>query len=144
MVKEEAPKITPVYLKSVDNTWIPALQLKVHNDKATVSVPKFKSGEKDMINCAKESKAFPYNDNQIIDLKDYPNGLLPMQNVDSNGNLEEYKDMVDLPFMHEVRSNQNTIDAIQTASIPMNRPSPIRLFSKTICCLYLLHSVLDV
>jgi hypothetical protein len=104
MAKQEAPKITPVYLKSADNTWIPALQLKVHDGKATVKVPKFKN-EKDMMNCGKESKTCPYHEHQIVDLKDYPNGLLPMQNVDSNGNLEEYKDMVDLPFMHEVRAN---------------------------------------
>lgn len=101
---QEKPKITPVYLRSADHTWIPALQLKTHNGKATVSLPMFKNGEKDMMNCAKESKAFPYNrDNQVVELKDYPNGVLPMQNVDANGNLEEYKDMVDLPFMHEVQ-----------------------------------------
>jgi hypothetical protein len=109
MGREKNPKITPVYLKSANHTWVPALQLKVHNGKATVGVPKFNNGESDMMTCAKASKTFPYHDNQIVDLKDYPNGILPMQNVDSNGNLEEYKDMVDLPFMHEVR--------IETASL---------------------------
>jgi hypothetical protein len=104
MVQQEKTKITPVYLKSENHTWVPALQLKLNdNGKAVVSVPKFNNGEKDMMNCAKASKSFPYNDNQIVDLKDYPNGVLPVQNVDANGNLEEYKDMVDLPFMHEVR-----------------------------------------
>lgn len=104
MVKEEAPKVTPVYIRSADHTWVPALQLKSHDGKATVSVPKFASGEKDMLQCLKASKQFPYQaNNQSIDLKEYPNSLLPVQNVDSNGNLEDYKDMVDLPFMHEVR-----------------------------------------
>jgi hypothetical protein len=93
MVKEEAPKITPVYLRNADNCWVPALQLKTHNGKATVSLPKFKS-EKDMLVCQKASKTFKYGDNEVVDLKDYPNGVLPMQNVDGNGNLEEYKDMV--------------------------------------------------
>jgi hypothetical protein len=100
--KEKENKETAVYLKSEHHTWIPALQLKTHDGKATVIVPKFKN-EKDMLNCQTASKNFKYNDNQIVDLKDYPNGVLPMQNVDQNGNLDDYKDMVDLPFMHEVR-----------------------------------------
>lgn len=103
MGRDDKLKITPVYLKSVNHTWIPALQLKVHNGKATVGVPKFNNGEIDMMTCSKASKNFPYHDNQVVDLKDYSNGILPLQNVDSNGNLEEHKDMVDLPFMHEVR-----------------------------------------
>jgi hypothetical protein len=104
MAKEEAPKVTPVYIRSADHSWVPALQLKTHDGKATVSVPKFSSGEKDMLQCLKASKQFPYQaNNQSVDLKEYPNSLLPVQNVDSNGNLEDYKDMVDLPFMHEVR-----------------------------------------
>lgn len=108
MMQEEKPKVTPVYIRSADHTWVPALQLKEYNGKATVSVPKFKNGEKDIMNCAKASKAFPYQENQHVDLKDYPNGVLPMQNVDANGNLEDYKDMVDLPFMHEVSAAERT------------------------------------
>lgn len=103
MVKEDKPKITPVYIRSTDHTWLPVLQLKTHDGKAVVSVPKYAKGEHDMLQCLKSSKQFPYQtNNQIIDLKDYPNSLLPLQNVDSNGILEDYKDMVDLPFMHEV------------------------------------------
>lgn len=100
---EEDPKVTPVYIKSKESTWVPALQLKTYNGRATVSVPKFKS-EREMLNCAKASRTLKY-ENQVIDLKDYENGVLPMQNVDSNGNVEDYKDMVDLPFMHEVRTD---------------------------------------
>lgn len=95
-------KITPVYLRSADHTWVPALQLKTHNGKAIVAIPKFKN-EQEMLHCAKASKTFRYHDNQTIDLADYPGSILPMQNVDCNGNLEDYMDMVDLPFMHEVR-----------------------------------------
>lgn len=98
--EDNKPKITHVFLRDKEHCWVPALQLKTNDGKATVSVPKFKH-EKDMLNCAKASKTFRYHDNQVIDLKDYPNGVLPMQNVDSNGNPEDYKDMVDLPFMHE-------------------------------------------
>ena len=94
-------KVTPVYLRSDDHGWIPALQLKVYNNKATVAVPKFKK-EQDMVTCPKERKRIYYHDNQVIDLADYPNNVLPMQNLDVSGNLMDYKDMVELPFMHEV------------------------------------------
>jgi hypothetical protein len=99
MTREGKTKITPVYFKSANHIWVPALQLKSASGKAVVSVPKFKD-EKDMLQCEPKGK---YHDNQTVDLKEYPNNVLPMQNVDASGNLEEYKDMVDLPFMHEVR-----------------------------------------
>jgi hypothetical protein len=101
--KQEKDKVTPVYLKSANHTWVPCLQLKVFNGKATVAVPKF-ANEQGMLHCAKASKTFRYHDNRIVDLAEYPNNVLPMQNVDANGNLDDYKDMVDLPFMHEVSS----------------------------------------
>ena len=74
-----------------------------------------------MLNCAKASKTFKYHDNQIIDLSTYPTGHLPMQNVDQNGNLEDYKDMVDLPFMHEVRP-----DRLQTVRVAVKPWSACR------------------
>ena len=43
--KQEKSKVTPVYLRSTENVWIPALQLKTHDGKATVAVPKFKDEE---------------------------------------------------------------------------------------------------
>jgi len=101
MVKESKEKQTPVYVRSSEHAWVPALQLKTYNGKATVSIPKFQS-EKELMNCEPASRKFRYQDNQIVDLKDYPNGLLPMQNVDANGRLEDYAEMVDLPCMSEV------------------------------------------
>jgi hypothetical protein len=103
-MKNEAEEVTPVYLRSTDHVWIPALQLQVHpcGTKATVAVPTYKD-ENDMLHCSKSSKSYKYRNNQIISLKDYPNNVLPMQNVDSSGNIYEYMDMVELPFMHEVR-----------------------------------------
>jgi hypothetical protein len=65
-------------------------------------VPKAQD-EKDILYCAKPSPKFKYHDNQVIELKDYPDKVLPMQNVDSSGMVEDYKDMADLPFLHEVR-----------------------------------------
>jgi len=99
--KNKANKATPVYVRSDENCWVPALQLKTYNGKATVSIPVFKT-EQDMLCCGKASRKQRYHDNQVIELSDYPDGALPMQNVDKNGSLQDYKDMVDLPFMHEV------------------------------------------
>lgn len=39
-----------------------------------------------------------------ISMKDYPFGVLPLANVDVNGNLVEFADMVKLPYLHEVSS----------------------------------------
>jgi hypothetical protein len=96
----EATKVSHVYLKSEDNCWIPALQFKSDGETATITIPQFKAEQAMLSTGAGKEK---FSDNRIIDLSDYPNKVLPMQNVDSAGNLEEYKDMVELPFLHEVR-----------------------------------------
>jgi hypothetical protein len=97
-------EVTPVYIRSSEHSWIPALQLKVHpcGTKATAALTKFRD-EEGMPHCAKASKKYGYQENQVISLKDYPNNVLPMQNIDCKGCLQDYMDMVDLPFMHEVR-----------------------------------------
>lgn len=92
--------VTPVYIRvSDERRWVPALQFKSRNGKATVVVPKFNT-EQEILSCSNQKK---FHDSQVIQLKEYDNGVLPMQNVDSNDHIEDYKDMVDLPFMHEVR-----------------------------------------
>jgi hypothetical protein len=101
MLEPVKPNATHVYIRSDDHGWIPALQLKTFDGRATVSVPKVKD-EKDILYCAKPSKKFKYHDNQVIELKDYPGNVLPMQNVDSNGMIQDYQDMADLPFLNEV------------------------------------------
>jgi hypothetical protein len=102
-MERESGEVTPVYLRSTEHTWIPALQLKVHEcgKKATIAIPQYKN-EVEMLHCAKGSHATKFHKNEIVSLADYPNNVLPMQNVDCKGNLEDYMDMVDLPFMHEV------------------------------------------
>jgi len=100
--KEEEQKISHVYLRDEANgEWMPALQLRVHDGKATVAVPVWKN-EQEMLNCPKRGPGKYERDNRMVDLRDYANHVLPMANVDANGRLEEYKDMVELPFLHEV------------------------------------------
>jgi len=55
-----------------------------------------------MLQCGDKHK---YTKEETIDLTNYPSKVLPMQNVDASGNLEDYKDMVQLPYMHEVCVN---------------------------------------
>lgn len=97
---KEKNQVNHVYIRDVERCYVPALQLKTHQGKATVAVPVFKN-EQEIMHCGKQGKQ-KYEDNQIIDLNEYPNRCLPMQNVDANGRLEDYKDMVSLPFLHEV------------------------------------------
>ena len=40
---------------------------------------------------------------RVVKLKDYPAKVLPLQNVDGNNNMPEFADMVELPYLHEVR-----------------------------------------
>jgi hypothetical protein len=89
-----------VYIQDEEHWWIPALQLKNNGSKATVKVPVFKN-EQDILHSGGVSK-MQYSKNQVIDITMYPNKVLPMQNVNSKGALEDYRDMVALPFLHEV------------------------------------------
>jgi hypothetical protein len=41
-----------------------------------------------------------------VNLNDYPHRVLPLQNVDANATLVEYPDMVRLPYLHEVRKEE--------------------------------------
>ena len=111
-------KVTPVYIRSTDHIWVPALQVQ-HNattNEAIVLVSKYKN-EHDMLlqsirpmekrNTKKPSQTTTTT-KMTIPLKEYTNHVLPMQNTNANtGYLEEYKDMVDLPFLHEVRTKSH-------------------------------------
>jgi hypothetical protein len=111
--KERGEESSPVYVRSVDHIWVPAVQLKVHpcGRKATIAVPKLMN-EHDMLHGTKVSRTTYQNqDHQIVSLSDYPNNVLPMQNVDCHGNLQDYMDMVDLPFMHEVSAGRMQMDS---------------------------------
>jgi hypothetical protein len=100
MPSKEQQKLTHVYVKDEESCWAPALQLRSAGGQATILRPLFKT-EQQMLQCGARDKQ-KYGKEEKVDLKSYPSGVLPMQNVDSSGNLEDYKDMVELPFMHEV------------------------------------------
>ena len=66
-----------------------------------VSVPLYPNEQSILSDGGKGASSY---ERQTIDLKDYPNKVLPLQNVDEIGFLNEEGDMVDLPFLHEVRN----------------------------------------
>ena len=89
-----------VYVKHDEYAWIPARLLEIEGDKATVSIAEIQD-ENDIHNIHTSNKLQTL---QTIELKDYENQNLPLQNVDEDGRLRIVQDMVDLPYLHEVRN----------------------------------------
>jgi hypothetical protein len=72
-----------------------------------LSVPQYRSEQDIQCDAGRTAKRF---DTMSMDLSDhakysalYPNQHLPLQNVNQEGELQVVEDMVDLPFLHEVR-----------------------------------------
>ncbi|GKY95842.1 hypothetical protein MPSEU_000544800 [Mayamaea pseudoterrestris] len=91
-------KKTFVYIKDPEFAWIPATLLKTEGDKAHVSVPQYKDEQSIS---SDGGRAATKEVQDIVNLKDYPHKVLPLQNVDANGNLLVFPDMVKLPYLHE-------------------------------------------
>ena len=66
-----------------------------------MSIPEYKTEES--MDCD-GGRAAKKGEQVYISMKDYPFGVLPLANVDINGNLVEFADMVKLPYLHEVRA----------------------------------------
>ena len=88
-----------VYIHSKDYAWIPATLLNTEGGKAHVEVPHY--ADEQAIICDGGASATKKT-KETVDLKKYPNNNLPLQNVTAKGDLIEYPDMVDIPFLHEV------------------------------------------
>jgi len=98
MGKKEA-KATLSYVKDPEYAWVPATLEKTEGDKAYVKIPQYKTEQAITSDGGRAAKG---EVEKTINLKDYPHKVLPLQNVDGNGNLLEYADMVQLPYLHEV------------------------------------------
>jgi len=96
-----------VYIKDPEYAWIPATMEREENGKAHVVVPQYESEAKIASDGGRGAKT---SVEQVVNLKDYPHKVLPLQNVDANGNLVEFADMVQLPYLHEVSSDSGTRD----------------------------------
>jgi len=90
---------TLCYVKDKDYAWLPATLDKTEGDKAHVTIPQYKDEQSIMSDGGRNATG---SVQKVINLKDYQHGVLPLQNVDKNGNLTEHADMVKLPYLHEV------------------------------------------
>jgi hypothetical protein len=90
-----------VYIQHPQFSWIPARVLETNSEKQTalLSIPTYKEEQSIISDGGRTAKRF---EKQEITLTSYPNGAMPLQNVDFEGRLKEVQDMVDLPFLHEV------------------------------------------
>lgn len=97
---EAGKKDTHVYISDPESAWIPAILEKSDGGKAYVSVPQYNDEQDIMSDGGRGAKKYK---EEVVNLADYPHKVLPLQNVDESGNLHEYADMVQLPYLHEVR-----------------------------------------
>ena len=85
-----------VYIRSKDDAWIPGRLIRVTDETATVEV------KRGLSNTTQFRAKHLSHETIVVQLKDYPNRALPLQNVSRTGELMVVADMVDLPFLHEV------------------------------------------
>jgi hypothetical protein len=89
-----------VYIMDKEYAWVPARLLSTSGDKATVSIPEYADEASILTDNGAGAKSWT---EKTISIKNYPGKTLPMQNLDKAQKLQEKADMVDLPFLHEVR-----------------------------------------
>lgn len=92
--------VVQVYILDKDYAWRPAILDDTKGDKAFVTVPEYPDEQSMMSDGGRSAKK---GSQVTLDLKQYPHKVLPLQNVDAQGNLTMFPDMVKLPYLHEVR-----------------------------------------
>lgn len=98
--KSDEKQTAYVFVIDPEFGWRPAVLEDTKGDTAIVSIPEYKDEQSMTCDGGRAAKK---GEQVQIDLKKYPHKVLPLQNVDHNGNLQEYPDMVRLPYLHEVR-----------------------------------------
>jgi hypothetical protein len=89
-----------VYIMDKKFAWVPATVKSMTADSVLVRVPEYADEASIASDGGKGAKSWREEE---VKVKHYPGKSLPLQNVDKNGNLTLVEDMVDLPFLHEVR-----------------------------------------
>ena len=92
-------KTAYVFIRDPEYAWIPAIKESSTDKAAQVRVPQYPSEQLTICDGGASAKGW---EDEEVPLKEYNRGVLPMQNVDQNGFLKMYPDMVNLPFLHEV------------------------------------------
>ena len=83
-----------VYIRNAESGWIPGRVLKSDKKTATVVVQNYADEEEMLLNATTTSGTKVHE--EVVELKHYENGVLPMQNVDDRGKLGNFEDMVNL------------------------------------------------
>jgi hypothetical protein len=96
---EDKKNASYVFINDPDFGWRPAVMESKTEDHAIVKIPEYKNETAMICDGGRGGKM---GDPVKINLKDYAHKVLPLQNVDSNGSLIEFADMVKLPYLHEV------------------------------------------
>lgn len=96
-----------VYVKSKEYSWLPARLVEVNDTEATVQL--FEHQNEQEIGYGRRQKT----SHHVVKLDDYPNRALPLQNTNADGVLQQVQDMVDLPFLHEVRKEGSLFVAFE-------------------------------
>ena len=86
------------FIRDPDYGWRPVILEETRGDQAIVSVPEFKDEQSMMCGTNNSKKG----EQGTVNLNDYTANVLPLQNVDHSGNIQEFADMVKLPYLHEV------------------------------------------
>jgi hypothetical protein len=94
-----------VYIRSEEYAWIPARLVQQDKTQAKVAIPQYDAEEFIMSDGGKGATGFK---SAMVNLKDYQNNSLPLQNVSPDGTLKEVDDMVDLPYLHEVSEKEKS------------------------------------
>jgi len=87
-----------IFIRDPEYAWIPAVKQSSNDKTAQVRVPQYPSEQATICDGGASAKGW---EEEEVPLKEYNRGVLPMQNVDGNGYLKTYPDMVNLPFLHE-------------------------------------------
>lgn len=93
-------KTAYVFVRDPEYAWVPAIKLGSDSKNAQVKIPQYANEQAIWCDGGKAAKGWEEDE---VPLSDYNKGVLPMQNVNQNGELRPFPDMVNLPFLHEVR-----------------------------------------
>jgi hypothetical protein len=91
-----------VYLLDPEHSWIPAQVISKKKEEAELSIPQYINQQAIVCDGGRTARRLT---KQTVDLTNYANHALPLQNVDGEGRLAVVDDMVDLPFLHEVSTS---------------------------------------
>lgn len=103
-----------VFIRDPEYAWIPVIKESSTDKTAVVRIPQYASEQGTICDAGASAQGW---EEEEVPLKEYNRGVLPMQNVDQNGFLKTYPDMVNLPFLHEVCNFCFGRDLLDSSSI---------------------------